>query len=124
MIQHVWGQFWVSNHAHVLKPKVEEQMYFLLQSLSTSDVRSFVTGAVQPKLSMMNLKRIPAMLPSFEIASCFSQLTAPLYQKKMRITEQIKTLAALRDMLLPKLMSGQLRVPEAEALVEQAGGRS
>ena len=56
VIQYVWGQFWVNNHAHVLRGQHKvsnEHLYLLLRQLS---ITAYVTGAVQPKLSQKNLK--------------------------------------------------------------------
>jgi type I restriction enzyme S subunit len=58
------GKFWVNNHAHVLRGKsgfVDE--VFLLACLNNADVKPFVTGAAQPKLSQANLRQIELLLP-------------------------------------------------------------
>ncbi|BBL76262.1 hypothetical protein MishRS11D_33600 [Methylomagnum ishizawai] len=52
--------------------------------------------------------------------SKFGSLCDAVFAQIKAKDEQAKSLAELRDTLLPKLMSGQLRLPEAEALVEQA----
>jgi len=48
--------------------------------------------------------------------------TTPLFSSILRRTEESRTLAALRDTLLPKLLSGEVRVPEAEEAVEEVLG--
>ena len=50
------GKFWVNNHAHILRGKsdvVDDS--FLLACLNNADIKPFVTGAAQPKLSQANL---------------------------------------------------------------------
>jgi len=59
-----------------------------------------------------------------QVYRAFGNLVEPLFRRIKCGSEEQATLAALRDTLLPKLMSGQLRIPEAEALVEQAGGQA
>ncbi|OMH36874.1 restriction endonuclease subunit S [Tersicoccus sp. Bi-70] len=115
--QYVWGPSWVNNHAHVLTGKaLSTELLFVL--LRGSKVQDLVTGAVQPKLSMGALKRLslrlpgPAHLPRVE-ASASSHMA--LHRS---IAEENATLAAIRDALLPQLMSGKLRVREAERTVE------
>ena len=44
----------------------------------------------------------------------------PLIQRIIANSKTVQSLATLRDTLLPRLISGQLRLPEAEALSEQA----
>jgi type I restriction enzyme, S subunit len=121
VVQYVWGKFWVNNHAHVLKGKdriCDEHLYLFLQQ---TDISAFVTGAVQPKLSQANLKAIPFTLPDELVCSAFSELVQPLFHKLRANADENLTLASLRDTFLPKLISGELRVPDAEKYVEEAG---
>lgn len=61
------GQFWVNNHAHIVraKPTLANDR-FLLSALEATDLSPFITGAAQPKLSQANLRQIPILLPSPE----------------------------------------------------------
>jgi type I restriction enzyme S subunit len=61
-------------------------------------------------------------IPPTEVLSHFGVMTDPLFERITANTRESRTLAALRDALLPKLISGELRVPEAEELVEAAVG--
>lgn len=58
------GKFWVNNHAHIIRarPEVADDV-FLLACLNQTDIKPFVTGAAQPKLSQANLKLIEIPLP-------------------------------------------------------------
>lgn len=49
-IQYVWGKFWVSNHAHILKGKLISDELLMLY-LKNTNVAPYITGAVQPKLN-------------------------------------------------------------------------
>lgn len=62
------GKFWVNNHAHVLrgKPEVADDT-FLLACLNNADIKPFVTGAAQPKLSQANLRQIEIPLPPLPV---------------------------------------------------------
>ncbi len=61
-----------------------------------------------------------AVLPDCEVTKSFRKAVDPLV-RRVRLNEmKTETLAALRDTLLPRLISGQLRLPEAEALIEEA----
>jgi len=50
----------------------------------------------------------------------FQRIVAPMLASVVANVHQSRTLAALRDTLLPKLVSGELRVPDAERLAEEA----
>ena len=112
VVQYVWGQFWVNNHAHVLRGKdqvSEEQLYLLLQQV---DIQAFVTGAVQPKLSQRNLKAVPVVYPGSSICRAFSKLIGPAFEKVRDNVDESKLLSHQRVELLLKLVSGEVRVGE------------
>jgi len=110
VMQYVWGKFWVNNHAHVLRGKNGICTEHLLLHLKNSNIVAFVTGAVQPKLNQGNMNRIPFMLPPQEIGEAFAKSIEPLFAQIRANTDQSRTLATLRDTLLPKLLSGELSV--------------
>ena len=110
VLQYVWGKFWVNNHAHVLRGKNGISTEHLLLHLKGSNIAPFVNGAVQPKLNQGNMNRIPFMLPPPEIGQAFAKTIEPLFAQIRANTDQSRTLATLRDTLLPKLLSGELSV--------------
>jgi type I restriction enzyme S subunit len=114
VLQYVWGKFWVNNHAHVLRGKNGISTEHLFLHLKGSNIAPFVNGAVQPKLNQGNMNRIPFILPPPEIGNVFAKAIEPLFAQIRANTNQSRTLATLRDTLLPKLLSGELRVTEAE----------
>ncbi len=115
--QYVWGQFWVNNHAHVLKGNgISNEM--LLCFLQQTDVAPYVTGAVQPKLNQKNLKMIPFSATGFNTSAAFECVVKPLFQLLRRNSEENRALIQIRDILLPKLMSGEIRLRDAEKAVE------
>ena len=59
--------------------------------------------------------------PSKEVAECFGMISDPIMQKIKKNDEETRTLASLRDTLLPKLISGEPRVPDAEKFIGEAG---
>jgi type I restriction enzyme S subunit len=63
----VEGQFWVNNHAHVVKGKegVADD-YYVTRLLNSMNIAGFITGAAQPKLSQQNLKQIKVGLPPYD----------------------------------------------------------
>ncbi len=62
------GRFWVNNHAHVVRAKssVADDV-FIKHWLNNADIRAYVTGAAQPKLSQANLRRIELSLPPISV---------------------------------------------------------
>ena len=58
--------------------------------------------------------------PSENLMDSFSTIVSELKLKVSGNTKNNKSLAKTRDTLLPKLLSGELRIPDAEKLVEEA----
>ena len=61
---------------------------------------------------------MPIILPPESVQIAFSEIASSFIERANESVEQAQTLATLRDTLLPRLISGQLRLPEAEAAVE------
>jgi type I restriction enzyme S subunit len=117
-IQYIWGKAWVNNHAHVLQGANGISTEQLMLSISSQNISAYVTGAVQPKLNQKNMNSIPFLKANDEINSQFAELIAPLFSQYRSLVEESRTLAQLRDTLLPKLISGEIRVADAAAFIE------
>ncbi len=74
----------------------------------------------QTELSRIKLGQLNILQPGKDELCIFQEVVAPLKEKVAVNESSVRILAALRDTLLPRLISGQLRLPEAEALAEQA----
>ena len=116
---------WGSTEFLVLRPKAPLPDYFgyllcrhpvfreyAIQSMSGTSGRQRIQNDV--------LGRYLLTLPDDGIASAFSEIVLLIQQSIARNHKTAQTLATLRDTLLPRLISGQLRLPDAEALVEEA----
>lgn len=110
ILQYVWGQFWVNNHAHILTGRLGYDVESLYMLFKQTPVKSIVTGAVQPKISQANLRSVQVVIPPEHNLREYNDLVEPLFSLFRANEEECKTLTALRDSLLPKLMSGELDV--------------
>lgn len=66
------------------------------------------------------LRSIAVLVPSKDLIDKFSEVADGIHQAALANRERIQTLTQLRDTLLPRLISGQLRLPEAEARAQEA----
>ena len=107
MLQFVEGKFWVSNHAHVVQGS-SVTTEFLYCFMSKYAIQPHITGVAQPKLSQRNLNRIELLVPSSRVQGLFQDVIAPLIQQVFTLKSQIGELAKARDLLLPRLMNGEL----------------
>ena len=60
------GEFWVNNHAHILRPLGEIPFEYLSFFINSIDLSEWVTGTAQPKLNQRNMNKIPLPIPSIE----------------------------------------------------------
>lgn len=82
------------------------------------EIKQRAGGTTFAEISKTNFRGIPILVPSQKIIDAYSRDVKDLYNQITSRIENINTLAKLRDTLLPKLMSGELRIADAEALVE------
>lgn len=79
------------------------------------------SGTTFLELSKSSFKRISILMPVSSIISEYEDHHKDLFKRVSSNIHQIRTLINLRDTLLPKLISGELRVPEAEQMVAEMG---
>jgi type I restriction enzyme S subunit len=114
ILQYVYGQFWVNNHAHILTGKKGFSVELLYLFFKQTNVKSIVTGAVQQKISQANLKKIEAIIPTEDILNKFNQIIQPYFATIRNNRDENQRLSALRDTLLPKLMNGEIDVSNVQ----------
>jgi len=92
--------------------------YFMLNWCQTNmaEIESRATGTTFAEISKQNFRPIPVVLPPKELMAVFTDKVAPLYAKISDNLYQSRTLATLRDSLLPKLLSGEMSVAQAEQI--------
>ncbi len=95
-----------------LRAKTKISNFFLYQWLvaNTDEIKELDIGSVQPSIKVPHLLSLTIKVPSSEKLQQFDTQAATLVQKILANTAQIQTLENLRDTLLPKLMSGEVRV--------------
>ena len=116
---------WGSTEYIVFAPKSPLPPQFGYLLARSEPLRSH---AIQNMTGTSGRQRVPPecfnsfwiAIPPPEITHRFDALTAPLMARIKANADQSRTLATLRDTLLPKLLSGELRVPQAAALVDSA----
>ena len=109
-----YGQFWVNNHAHILQGKSPVSTEFLLVTLTDTDVNPFVTGAAQPKINQANLNRVPVIVSDEVTLNRYDEFVVPCFDQRQMLIKKNENLRTTRDLLLPKLISGQLDVEELD----------
>lgn len=116
---------WGSTEFVVLRPKppLPDFHAYLLCRLSAFRefaVQSMSGTSGRQRIQNDVLSRYPIAVPTESVAQVFGEIVQPIQRKIADNHAQSQTLSTLRDTLLPRLISGQLRLPEAEAMVAEA----
>lgn len=114
LTQYTHGKFWVNNHAHIVKGTNGYSEALVYALLGTLNMQSIVTGAAQPKINQANLRNFEAVLPESNEAQELSNILNPMLQQMILNDQENERLSALRDTLLPQLMSGLLDISSIE----------
>lgn len=104
---------WPSDNTLLLTARVPKVQEFLFQQLRNIDFAQLNRGSTQPLLTQSDLKSQSFLMPPDELLTKYHELARWWYAKVDANMKTTETLTALRDTLLPKLMSGEVRVENA-----------
>ncbi|MHB1350996.1 MAG: restriction endonuclease subunit S [Desulfobulbaceae bacterium] len=114
------GDFFPIDTVFFVKPKKAIPLYWIYQNLLQMDIASLGADSAVPGVNRNAVHARKWLLPEVAILDTYWLQVQALIQKRQELAEQINTLQRLRDTLLPKLLSGEIHIPEAEKLVEVA----
>ena len=116
------GNAWVNNNASHVVPSRKISSEWLLLWLKSVNMDVIKKGAAQPFVSNGDIAKLSMIHPPIELIDAFGALVAPMFARSQLLVQQSVELASVRDTLLPRLISGQLRLSEAQAATEAALG--
>ena len=109
----------------VLEARMPNWSAFVLVCVSSSRFVAYTsqtsTGTKMPRTSWRTMSRYELCQPTDAIATGFQQVVSPMLERIVANVHESRTLGVLRDALVPKLVSGELRVRDAERLVGAVG---
>jgi type I restriction enzyme S subunit len=112
--------FFVIDTAFYLKPKAALDLKWAYYELLRFDINSMDSGSAIPSTSRDDFYGIPVIVPPPAIQDAFGKIVGGWFAKIFANDHESRTLATLRDTLLPKLLSGELSVAAACANVGAA----
>jgi len=108
----------------VVRPKAESWAGFVIACISNDDFVAYTdktsTGTKMPRTSWSIMAKYPVVLPPLKLAQAFNTIVSPMLERIRANIQESRTLAQTRDLLLPRLMSGEVRLAEAAQMVEVA----
>lgn len=114
--------FFVIDTAFYLVPITNLSSKWAYYEISRFDINGMDSGSAIPSTSREDFYNLWSAIPTHKIQTKFDRVISSLYEKKKSNNTTTLSLAKLRDTLLPKLLSGELRIPDAEKLVESVDG--
>ncbi len=114
--------FAINEHVYRLRAKThfgQNLLYFWLSSdFVREEMRTKGTGVAIPGLNSTQVKSLGTLVPTPQVAAAFDTFANPAVTRILANCNESRILAQTRDLLLPKLMSGEIRVRDAEKMVE------
>jgi len=105
----------------VVIPRTEKWFAFVLGHISSmafvEHTNAGSTGTKMPRTSWSEMERYAIVIPPAVVAEAFTRQVRPAVDRMISSIHESHTLAALRDVLLPKLLSGEIRIKSAEKFV-------
>ena len=104
-----------------MKPRQRISNLFLLRwaNAAHDEIVSYANGSTFLEISKSSFRPIRLVMPPVPIMDVFDRLTRPMYLKVVEHEQESRTLAALRDTLLPRLVSGELRVRDPDRFLKE-----
>jgi type I restriction enzyme S subunit len=108
----------------IIRPKVGTESQYLVAFLksdgASATIKNMKSGAAIPRIVLKDFRRLLVLWPSQDIRSRFDSMVAPLHAVCRTLVDINAKLATSRDLLLPRLISGELSISAAEAELEAA----
>ena len=107
--------FWPLNTSLWIKEFKRVSPAYAFHLLRDLDFEMFNAGSAVPTLNRNHVHNLPVVMPPKSIVEAFDAQVMPLMKRHKANEDQSRTLAALRDTLLPHLLSGELHIGDCDA---------
>ena len=108
------GRFWTVDTMFYTKELMEGAARYAYFVLNKMNLAAMNAGSAVPSMTVKILSALPVILPSEELLAEMKSWSDPLFEQVRRNDRENKELSALRNALLPKLMSGEIDVSRIE----------
>ena len=113
-VMYVNEPFWSVDTMFFTEMKLPDVAKFVFHFVKSKDLASLNAGSAVPSMTTDILNAMELSIPDAETLKRFESIVGPMYRAMQHNSEESKKLAAVRDSLLPRLMSGELDVSELD----------
>jgi len=100
----------INEHVFILRTNKKANQFYLYFLLEEDELAQLNKNSAQPGLNKKSLLSMPITIPPIELVCKFESYAKSIFDKILSNSEQVFILSQLRDTLLPKLISGEIRV--------------
>ncbi len=111
-IMYVCEKFWTVDTMFFSAPKMDYVMKYVYNYIKRFDFSKMNEGTSVPSNTAARLNKMQILIPTQEVLEMYDETLCPIYNKRKMNDKESRTLSTLRDTLLPRLMSGEIEIPE------------
>lgn len=121
---YLWGgpEAWLNQRVCVFTPQKGHSHAFVRNSIigPLAEIESTEIGTTVIHLGKSDIDRFRVVIPTNDVLRVYNEISIPLYARIIAAKQESRNLAAIRDGLLPKLISGEFHAKDAEKIVSAA----
>ncbi|NOU52595.1 hypothetical protein HG263_19000 [Pseudoalteromonas sp. JBTF-M23] len=111
-VEYCFDKFWGSDNTIIAKCKSEKNISYLFLLLEHFNLNKYAGGSAQPLLTQTTLKQLKYIAPPEELVEQFEEIAHKFFEGVVNLKKRNQNLKQQRDMLLPKLISGQIELKD------------
>ena len=100
---------------------IDQMFIYYSFSNKVKEITSWVSGSARGFLRREDCRKLKITIPPEKLCACYENIASLLFKKRTSNKITNMRLVEIRDTLLPKLISGELRIPDAEKIIEGVG---
>ena len=103
-------QCYVTNNSFTFDPLHQYDFFWLFHTLKERGLRDVVGGAAQPQITLEGISSVELVTPPSLLRNQFQEVVTAIFEQIWVLDDQVENLRRTRDLLLPRLLSGQIDV--------------
>ena len=100
----------VTNNSFTFDPTHPDNFFWLFHALKNRGLRDVIGGSAQPQITLEGISSVELVTPPLPLRTSFENTVSEMFEQTWALDSQIQNLRRTRDLLLPRLLSGQIEV--------------
>jgi type I restriction enzyme S subunit len=102
----------VTNNSFTFDPTHPDNFFWLFHTLKDRGLRDVIGGSAQPQITLDGISSVELLTPPLPLRTSFKNIVSEMFEQAWVLDSQIENLRRTRDLLIPRLLSGQIEVKE------------